>query len=230
MKNRRNSIIIVAIAVVAIVALATTFILVKDKLITQPVQDTSNDTSETFSGSDTYKKYAALKGDEYDKTFISNMIVHHESAMNMAEMAMGAAKRQEVKDLAMNIASSQGSEVAEMVTWQEQWGYPETSGHMMVDAGDNAAHSMDGMATMNDELEGLSGDVFDRKFLELMIVHHQDAIDMAMPADTNAKHQEVKDLAKAIISAQSSEIEQMQSWQKSWGFEVTNSDSPSTHV
>jgi len=216
MKNKRNIIVIAVIVLVVIAVGITTYTLIQNQLTLQANRNV---------GSAIYKEYSALKGEEYDKAFVSNMIVHHESAMNMVEMANVSAKRQEIKDLAMNIASSQGKEVSEMVKWQEQWGYPQTSGHMMVDAGDNAAHSMDGMATMNDELKSLSGDAFDRKFLVLMITHHQDAIDMAQPAETNAKHQEVKDLAKAIISAQSGEIDQMTRWQRGWGFEVTNSNS-----
>jgi uncharacterized protein (DUF305 family) len=218
MKNKRIIIVIVAIALVVIVGGITTYILAQGQMTKQA--DRSLDSA-------TYKEYAALKGEEYDKTFISNMIVHHESAMNMAEMASVSAKRQEIKDLAMNIASSQGKEVSEMATWQKQWGYPETSGHMMVDAGDNASHSMEGMATMNDELNGLAGDTFDRKFLELMIVHHQGAIDMAAPAEKNAYHQEIKDLAKTIIATQQQEIDKMLQWQRNWGFAITDPSNPS---
>lgn len=167
--------------------------------------------------SETYKKYAALKGEAYDKDFLANMIVHHESAINMAEMALAAAKHQEIKDLASNINTSQGKEVGDMRTWQTQWGYPATSGHSMTDM-ENAGHSMEGMADMNTELQGLTGDAFDKKFLELMIEHHQGAIDMAKPAATNAAHQEVRDLAQAIITTQTQEITQMQSWQTQWGY------------
>ena len=39
-----------------------------------------------------------------------------------------------------------------------------------------------------------------------MIPHHKGAIAMAKLADTRAQHQEVKDLAAAIISAQEREI------------------------
>lgn len=231
MKNRRNIIVIVPIALVVLAALVTTFILVKDKLAMQSAQDMSDNISKTNNnGSDTYKKYAALKGEDYDKAFLSNMIVHHESAMNMAEMAGVSAKHQEIKDFAVGIASSQGREVSEMTTWQQQWGFPVTSGHMMTDAAGNATTSMEGMSTMNDELKGLSGDDFDKKFLQLMITHHQDAVDMSKPAEMNAKRQEIKDLAKAIISAQSNEIDQMQQWQKDWGFLATNNSNDSSSM
>jgi uncharacterized protein (DUF305 family) len=72
------------------------------------------------------------------------------------------------------------------------------------------------MGNMTEELKSLSGNAFDLKFLELMIEHHQSAIDMAQPGIKNAKHQEVKDLARAIVDAQSKEIAQMKQWQKDW--------------
>lgn len=188
------------------------------------IMQTSNSTGDASYGStqesnqsETYKKYAAFKGEAYDKEFVANMIVHHESAMNMAEMALASAKHQEIKDLATNINASQGQEVGNMRNWQNQWGYPPTSGHSMTGMAE-AGHSMEGMSDMNEALKGLSGEAFDKKFLELMIEHHQGAIDMAHPAATNAFHQEVKDLAQAIITAQTKEINQMKIWQKAWGY------------
>jgi len=75
-----------------------------------------------------------------------------------------------------------------------------------------------GMQDMIEALKGKTGDEFDKTFVELMIEHHQGAIDMANLVKTNAKHQEVKDLAQNIISAQTQEIEMMQKWQKDWGY------------
>lgn len=80
---------------------------------------------------------------------------------------------------------------------------------------DNMSMS-DMMSSMNAELKGKTGDAFDQAFLAEMIVHHEGAVEMANLALTNAKNQEIKSLAKAIISAQNSEISQMKGWQKSW--------------
>lgn len=74
------------------------------------------------------------------------------------------------------------------------------------------------MTAMTAELKGVTGDAFDKKFLSEMIMHHQGAVDMATMAATQAKHQELKDLASSIISAQKGEITQMQQWQKQWGY------------
>lgn len=81
----------------------------------------------------------------------------------------------------------------------------------------NGGMSMeDMMRDMNRALEGKTGDEFDQAFLAEMIVHHQGAVGMAQAALTNAKHQEIKDLAAEIIRAQEKEIAQMQEWQKNW--------------
>ena len=74
----------------------------------------------------------------------------------------------------------------------------------------------DSMAGMMAGLSGKTGDEFDKAFLSEMIEHHEGAIEMAKAAQQNAKHQEIKDLANAIISAQTSEINQMKAWQQAW--------------
>ncbi len=75
--------------------------------------------------------------------------------------------------------------------------------------------SMNGMTMM---LQGKTGDDFDAAFLQMMIPHHQGAINMAELVEKNAKHTEIKAMAKDIISAQQKEIDQMQQWQTTWGY------------
>ena len=85
------------------------------------------------------------------------------------------------------------------------------------------------MGDMNASLTGKTGDTFDQAFLKEMIVHHQGAVAMAELALTNAQHQEVKDMAVAIIAAQNAEIAQMQNWQKDW-YQATTTASTSGMV
>lgn len=93
-----------------------------------------------------------------------------------------------------------------------------STSHMKDDSADHMGMSMN---DMSDELNGRTGDDFDKNFLAMMIAHHQGAIDMAKLADKNAKHREIKDLSKDILSAQSKEIDQMQTWQTEWGYKST---------
>jgi uncharacterized protein (DUF305 family) len=56
----------------------------------------------------------------------------------------------------------------------------------------------------------------DQHFIEMMIPHHQDAVEMANLALTLAKQPELKKLAESIKQDQTSEIQQMRSWYKAW--------------
>lgn len=172
------------------------------------------------TGSATYKQYSALKGEAYDRAFLSGMIIHHGSAMDMSELAGASTKRQEILDLAMSINTTQSSEMMEMIDLQTQNGYPVTNGHDMsnMEGGANTAESMDTMMIMMEELQELKDEEFDKKFLSAMIAHHQDAIDMSKPAATNAASPDIKRIANGIISAQQAEIDQMKQWQIEWGF------------
>lgn len=89
---------------------------------------------------------------------------------------------------------------------------------------DRSGHMGMSMNDMSYELQSHSGDSFDENFVAMMIAHHQGAIDMAKLAETRAKHDEVKQLSKEIISAQTKEIETMRQWQQEWGYGQDNSD------
>jgi len=95
-------------------------------------------------------------------------------------------------------------------------------GHRMMqydnkDVGSQSGMMGNGMG-MSMMLRGKSGDSFDRAFIQMMIPHHQDAINMANMALENAKHDEMKNLARDIISAQQREIDMMKQWEKDWGY------------
>lgn len=81
--------------------------------------------------------------------------------------------------------------------------------------GDAMEMSMDDMSAM---LNGKTGDAFDKAFIEGMIPHHQGAIEMARMALKSAGHDEIKQMARDIISAQQNEIGTMQQWMKDWGY------------
>ncbi|QUS60901.1 DUF305 domain-containing protein [Synechocystis sp. PCC 7339] len=56
----------------------------------------------------------------------------------------------------------------------------------------------------------------DQSFIEMMIPHHQDAIDMAEMALQKAEHPELKELAQNIIRDQEREIKEMKTWYQQW--------------
>lgn len=94
---------------------------------------------------------------------------------------------------------------------------------------ETSSHAGMSMGDMNDALKGKTGDEFDKAFIELMVEHHQGAIDMADLIEGRAKHDEIKQLGKAIIAAQTKEIMDMKAWAKSWGYAVGNEPDAMMH-
>ena len=221
MKNQTTMLTIVAATLVVAAAfiagplLNSYFSDKKDSHSDMNMAGKNSDSSLVQKDSDDYKMYAALKGDAYDKAFIEGMIIHHEGAVEMAELALTSAKRQEIKDMAHDIITAQNKEIGDMKNWQREWSYTQSTDHSNMNH-DSSMSMADHMRIMMDQLHGKTGDAFDKAFLEQMIMHHQGALNMAAPGATNAKHQEIKALTKAVVDAQTNEIKQMQNWQKEW--------------
>ncbi len=57
---------------------------------------------------------------------------------------------------------------------------------------------------------------FDIQFIDMMVPHHQGAIEMAKIAEQRAEHPELTQMADAIVSAQEGEISQMKAWRLEW--------------
>ncbi len=158
---------------------------------------------------------------EFDQQFIDMMVPHHQAAIEMAEIALIRAEHPEIRSLAVDISRSQAEEISQMKAWRLAWyGSDQTpSMDQMPMLHDMGTSSMP-MGTMNmaQEVETLrtAPEPFDRAFIDAMVPHHQSAIDAAQLAQTRAVHQEIKDLAVAIISAQQSEIDQMKAWRLAW--------------
>lgn len=216
----KNKIFITVIVVLAIAAAAVWYFVVFS-IKPEPIQTSQNSSAGTASKKEAPQsdsKFANLKGDAFDEAYIADMLAHHEGALNMSENAGAFAVHDEIRTLTGNIIQTQSAEVMKMRTWQKEWGYKETmsGGHMSHSGG---GMDMGGdMVEMQNKLQGLTGEAYDKEFLKQMIIHHEQAIEMSQYAETNAKHQEIKDLASSVMSEQKTEIDQMKQWQKDWGY------------
>ncbi|MBD6615453.1 DUF305 domain-containing protein [Komarekiella sp. 'clone 1'] len=152
---------------------------------------------------------------EVDKSFIEMMIPHHQSANEMAQMALSRAKSPEVKKLAQSIISDQTREIQQMQTWYKQWYGKEVpmSGMNMGNGMDEAMKiSMQQQEMMDREMMTALQNApnFDQEFLRQMTRHHQMATMMAGMVGNSARHPEIRNLAQSIAKSQSAEIAQMQ--------------------
>jgi uncharacterized protein (DUF305 family) len=61
------------------------------------------------------------KREPFDEAFIDAMIPHHQSAIEMAQIASKQSKIPEIKELAGNIVSAQKQEIEQMKQWRKEW-------------------------------------------------------------------------------------------------------------
>ncbi|MFI9585929.1 DUF305 domain-containing protein [Streptomyces sp. NPDC052236] len=145
-----------------------------------------------------------------DVSFAKEMIQHHRQAVDMAEMADTRASSSEVKELATKIKGAQDPEIKTMSGWLTSWG-EDVPADMDGMEGHDMSSAMPGMMSSEDmdRMEKASGAAFDKMFLEMMIKHHEGAVEMAKSEKTDGKYAAAKKLADDVIAAQTAEIDQM---------------------
>jgi len=182
----------------------------------------------------------------HDHHFAVMMIPHHQGAIDMAELALEKSERSEVRDLAEKIIEVQTEEIEQLQAAADRLaaekdadrhqGHRHHHGHHghghhggqghgegMGHGGGMAADMHGGMGMMGEmdgmdleELAKLSGDEFDRAFLEQMIAHHRMAVEMAQMELQMGTDPELRAMAETMIEDQQAEIELMQGWLEDW--------------
>ena len=154
---------------------------------------------------------------EADADFVRMMIPHHHQALVLSRLAPDRTTSSDLLALAGRIDVEQTVEITTMQQWQAQNGFdetdPESAYTMMMQ--DPMMIEMMGMATQAelDQLETLSGTAFDKLFLQLMIDHHQGAIDMCVQVMTHGQEPVLQSMANEMLTTQSTQIFQMQAMQ-----------------
>ena len=163
------------------------------------------------SGHDMHEPAAAARDDsDVERGFLAAMVPHHQSGIDMADIALDHAAAAEIKRLARAIRDTQGDEIERM----------ELIHRRLFDAPlkpDEDAHAALGL-TMEEAGMGhdeammrelASARPFDRAFVDEMVPHHEGAIAMAKVLLERTDDAELKQLGQAIIDAQQREIAAM---------------------
>jgi len=145
-------------------------------------------------GTSAMQSLRALRGKPFDVAFLSQMIAHHQAALKMSRDARPTLKDEHVQEHAQQIITSQTKEIREMGA--------------LLKTDYKAAPSAAQMNRMKADMKGMmsmkpSGD---HMFLEMMIPHHQGAVEMSRLALKNSASPKVKALASRIIKEQNAEI------------------------
>ncbi len=151
----------------------------------------------------------------FDLQFIDQMIMHHEGAIMSSQHMISDSKRPELQKLAEDIQRSQAEQVEQMQAMRKDW-YPDAERTFgMMDPSQMEEMMGDGMMEemmCGSMQETMGADATDEMFLEMMIPHHQMAVDMSEKALEDADHPELKDLAQKIKDEQSAQIELMKGY------------------
>ena len=164
---------------------------------------------------------------EADVRFLQGMIVHHEQAILMSSMVGKRTNNPTIVDLADRIDASQEDEISFMEGWLKDRGEnaPEENKHSMMDnhkmdhdgmeRHDMSMHlDMVGMASPKQlkELENSKSTDFDRLFLQLMIAHHDGALEMVkdLKKFSGAAYDPIlNEFVSDLVNDQGVEIERM---------------------
>jgi uncharacterized protein (DUF305 family) len=139
---------------------------------------------------------------EFD--YLSQMIPHHQEAVDTARQVLTRSDRPEMKQFAQSIIDVQTAEIEQMQDWLKVW-YPGRS-------------TTRTYSPMMRDLSQLSGSALDQAFLEDMMGHHMGAVMMSrMLLNHNlVEHDAVVPFAQQIATSQQQEIAQMRTWLQRW--------------
>lgn len=178
---------------------------------------------DDVSGAAGKAEVSTTEHNDADVAFASDMITHHAQALSMVDLTLDRPLDPEVQALAEDIREAQAPEIETMADWLTSWGedVPATmrdhvnGGHDMDDMSDNMDgmdhDDMPGMMTADDidELENAGDDQFQDMWLQMMIEHHEGAVEMAEAEQEDGRFKDAVDLAGQIIDAQNKEIDTM---------------------
>jgi uncharacterized protein (DUF305 family) len=146
--------------------------------------------------------------DPDDVSFLSDMMIHHTQALQMADWAGTSAANARVKAMAERIRVGQKPEIESMRQLLTAAGQtPPDLEHV-----EHMDHSkMPGMATPAEltTLQKVRGKAFDELFLSLMIKHHEGAVTMSGEEIENGSEIRVGELAQEVSVTQTKEIATM---------------------
>jgi uncharacterized protein (DUF305 family) len=189
-------------------------------VVTLPLAGCGDDDG-TGGAADPVKVPASEDFNGTDVTFATDMIPHHAQALSLVDLTLGRDVSPELLSLSEQVRDTRSAEIEQMADWLEEWGQPvpETSrDHLNAeghgdDDGTDAHHDLPGMLDEDrvQELADAGGAEFERTWVEMMIEHHEGAVEIAETEIAEGEHPDATAMAESILETQRAEIEQLES-------------------
>ncbi len=149
---------------------------------------------------------AMPKTNDPEIDFAKMMIMHHQGAINMANMELQSGTNDSLKRTAQKIITEQQAEIAQFNTILAGLSVDNSDPDFTMEQMDNM---MKGGKVADEQI--FTGDI-DNDFATLMIVHHQGAIDNASAYLHHGNNAQLKTMATNIVKSQVMEIQEMSNW------------------
>jgi uncharacterized protein (DUF305 family) len=151
---------------------------------------------------------ASARFNDADVMFAQMMVAHLEQGIDLAQVAKAKATKQQVKDLAGAVDSTQREELAMLKSWLKLWGKPEAPSS---DPNVHAAHG--GMPLLDakviSDIKDKNGAEFDLTYLNLMTGHQGGAVEMARTEQKDGSNPETVAYADRVANSRQGQISQM---------------------
>lgn len=134
-----------------------------------------------------------------DQRYLNGMIAHHNSAIYLAQQAKEKSTRPEILSLANTIIKVDTEDIASIEKLRNSI-YPKSSSpkeFQKINLGD-------------------ANDQFDLRFLNALIIHHEDAIEVAREAQSKSTRSAILEKANAVDTSLRAGIKQFEAWRKEW--------------
>lgn len=133
-----------------------------------------------------------------DLRYINEMIRHHRGAILVAEQAE-ISQRPEIENLAKEIQKNEPALIEELYEWKKNW-YRDTK--KVTDP------IVPNLGTYND--------TFDLRFLNAVIAHHENGIEMTKDIRVKSSRSEILDNANAVEKFLTDSGDMLKEWRKNW--------------
>lgn len=172
---------------------------------------------------------SASGAEDLDRSLIDAMVPYHEGLRELSSLALTRLEHAELRPLLSELVRVQGLEINEMRRWRQQWFGSSATPSMRQILGLSAEATSRGPPAINMEAEVVrlrsAPAPFDRAFIDTVVPHYQNMIDLARLAETRAARWELAGLATTIIERQQWARDQLTRWRQAW---YGNSDQPSS--
>lgn len=143
---------------------------------------------------------------KYEIEYMKFVIDHHMGGVALASLCLERATNPDLRALCQEARTTQLREIGVLRGWLQDWYGISYQGMIMPEAQANVAR-LRAIPTV---------DAFQNQFLDTFSMGHLQVIEESLKATRRVRHEELDNLAGSIVTSQSRQVIQMQTWDCQW--------------